>query len=171
MTSAEARAIDEATIRAGTPGLVLMERAAAAVAREIAGVLARSPERALRIVVLAGTGNNGGDGFEVARLLARDPRWTAPHVLLLGRADRLAGDAALTYKRLVESGVAIVPAGDESSLAPLREATLIVDALFGTGLARPLEGLAALAAQLCARRSAFVLAVDLPSGLDGSTGV
>ena len=166
--SEEARRIDERTIHAGTPGLILMERASAAVVREIARLFATRPERALRPIVLAGTGNNGGDGFEVARLLAKVRGWTTPEILLVGDPARIAGDAAVTFLRLEESGVAITRIENESDLAPLRDATFIVDALFGTGLSRPLDGLAARAAVLSSRRSTFVLAVDLPSGLNGT---
>jgi NAD(P)H-hydrate epimerase len=65
------RELDRRTIAAGTPGLVLMERAAAAVAREVMNAILRRPSRGMRVVVVAGTGTNGGDGFEIARLLAR----------------------------------------------------------------------------------------------------
>ena len=91
VSSEEARRIDESTIQAGTPGLVLMERAAAAVVREIASLFVLRPERALRPIVLAGTGGNGGDGFEVGRLLAKDPRWPTPEILLLGDPERISG--------------------------------------------------------------------------------
>jgi ADP-dependent NAD(P)H-hydrate dehydratase / NAD(P)H-hydrate epimerase len=166
--SEEARRIDEGTIHAGTPGLVLMERAAAAVVREIASLFALRPERALRPIVLAGTGNNGGDGFEVGRLLALDPRWTTPEIVFLGDPERIKGDASVTFRRLEESGASITRVQKETDLVRLRDATFIVDALFGTGLSRRLEGLSARAAALSSHRAAFVLAVDLPSGLNGS---
>ncbi|HEV8268493.1 MAG TPA: NAD(P)H-hydrate epimerase, partial [Thermoanaerobaculia bacterium] len=98
VTAAESRAADERTIASGTPGLVLMERASAAVAREVARVLARRPERGRRVVVLAGIGNNGGDGFETARLLAAQ-RLGSVETILFGDPSKLTGDAAETFRR------------------------------------------------------------------------
>jgi NAD(P)H-hydrate epimerase len=168
--SAEAsRELDQETIASGTPGIVLMKRAAAAVAREAARALAARPERAARVVVLAGPGNNGGDGFEAARLLNASRTAAGIETLLLGDPDRLTGDARTTFGRLVQSGLPVRPVGSERDLEPLRNATLVVDALFGTGLTRPIaaDSLAARAVALASSGRAFVVAVDVPSGLSG----
>ncbi len=167
LTSEAARALDARTIAAGTPGLVLMKRAAAAIVREIAGVLARRPSRGARVVVLAGPGNNGGDGFETARLLQAARVAGSVETLLFGAPEHLSLDARKTHQRLEQAGGAIREVTKEADLEPLRVATLVVDALFGTGLKRPIspDGLPARAVRLVAEGRAFVVAVDLPSGL------
>lgn len=171
----EARASDARAIEGGTPGIVLMERAAAAFAREIAVLLARRPELGADVVVLAGPGNNGGDGFEVARLLGpRGLRCSRVTVLLLGDPVTLPSDAALTYRRLVASGESPVRVEGAADLEPLRRSTLVVDALLGTGLSRPVspESLAGLTIRVASSGRAFVASVDVPSGIEaGSAAV
>lgn len=169
VTAEEARRLDAETIAGGTPGIVLMERAAARVAGEIGGVLGRRPELAADVVVLAGMGNNGGDGFEVARLLAAPRSRGRLTVLLVGDPARLTSDAATTFGRLEPAGIPVRQVRVPADLEPLRRATLAVDALFGTGLTRPVaDGSLEEAAVRLASRAPFVVAVDLPSGLMGS---
>lgn len=169
LTPTESRAADQRAIAAGTPGIVLMERAAASVVREIAGLLAARPAVGADVVVLCGGGNNGGDGFEVARLLDSGRLGARVTALFLGEPDGLPADAARTYRRLAESGARVSRVGDAAGLEPLRSATLVVDALLGTGLSRPVPAgsLASAAIGLLSAGRAFVVAVDLPSGLDG----
>ena len=169
--AAAAKEADARTIAAGTPGIVLMERAAEAVARESVRAIAASPARGERVVVACGTGNNGGDGFGVARLLRRSPAVGGVDVLLVGPRAKVGGDAAEMLRRLESEGGAVAEVEAESGLEPLRGATLVVDALFGTGLSRPLEepSLFARAGRLASSRRAFVVAVDLPSGLDAGS--
>jgi NAD(P)H-hydrate epimerase len=131
----EMREADRRTIEdVGLPGALLMENAGAAVARVIEE---RFPE-ARRPLVVCGKGANGGDGFVVARrLLARDPE-----VLLLCPADEVKGDAALHLKAYLASGGRVTEAADKEAFGKARERitrpTLVVDAVFGTGLkARP----------------------------------
>ncbi|HKC25223.1 MAG TPA: NAD(P)H-hydrate dehydratase [Thermoanaerobaculia bacterium] len=163
----EARALDARTIAAGTPGIVLMERAAAAVAREVVRAISSRPERAGRVVVLAGTGNNGGDGFETAWLLAHGPGISRVETLLVGRDVRVSGDAAEMLRRLRKSGGFFRMVENVRDLGPLAQATLIVDALFGTGLSRPIEDpIAMQAVEIASAGRAFVVAVDVPSGLN-----
>ena len=153
-------AADRLTIAAGTPGLVLMERAGAAVADE-ATRLARSTGR---IAVLCGSGGNGGDGFIAARLLRE--RGYRVSVGLLGALADVRGDAALAAARW--SG-AIAPAGS----LDLTGADLVIDALFGAGLARDLAGEALDCVERINQFAGMgrpVLAVDLASGIDGETG-
>lgn len=168
LDASAARAQDEGTIAGGTPGILLMERAAAAVAREV-GRAAPFHGRGRHVVVLAGTGNNGGDGFETARLLARQPFAGEVETLLVGDPSHVGGDARTMLDRLAASGGAIRLVERAEDLEPLSRASLVVDALFGTGLARPLapEGLHALAIGRIPS-GAFVVAVDVPSGLDAS---
>ncbi len=149
-----------------------MERASEAVARECARAIASRPLRGERVVVLCGPGNNGGDGFGAARLLRRSRVVGEVEVLLLGPRDRVAGDAATMLSRLEAEGGEVVAVDGPAGLEPLRGATLVVDALFGTGLSRPLDegSLQALAVGLVSSRRAFVVAVDVPSGLDAGSG-
>ncbi|MET3892266.1 hydroxyethylthiazole kinase-like uncharacterized protein yjeF [Bosea sp. OAE506] len=150
-------AADRAAIAAGTPGLVLMERAGRAVAD---AVDRRTPPGA-RILVLCGPGNNGGDGFVAARLLARRGRPVT--LALAGGREALSGDAA---------EMAAAWTGPVEPLAGLTPADygLIVDALFGAGLNRPLDGAVAELVEAVNAAGRPVVAVDVPSGLFGDTG-
>jgi len=144
-----------------------MRRAANAVVREIAGVVARRPARGVRVVVLAGPGNNGGDGFETARLLQIARVASNVETLLFGAPEYLGADARRTHQRLEQAGGAIREVTKEGDLEPLRAATVVVDALFGTGLKRPIspDGLPARAVRLVAEGKSFVVSIDMPSGL------
>ena len=146
---------DRLAIAAGTPGMTLMEAAGRAVAEAAAALVPDGP-----VVVVAGPGNNGGDGFVAARRLMAGGRDVT--VALLGDAARLKGDAAIARDRW--SGPTIAAA------APLPPAALVIDALFGAGLDRPLSGAAAALVDAMNAGSAPVLAVDVPSGLHGDTG-
>jgi NAD(P)H-hydrate epimerase len=163
--SAEMREIDRTAIEAlGIPSLALMERAGSAVAGA-ARELAR-PEG--RIVIVCGGGNNGGDGYVAARLLrsaGRDVR-----VIALVPAERLSADARAVRERAVS---AAVPIHDGPAAAGAGQGDVVVDAIFGTGLARAPEGVFAdaIAAIGAARvAGARVVAVDVPSGLSADTG-
>ena len=160
LTPAEMSKADRFAISAGTPGIQLMERAGLAVADEAA----RLTKSRGRIAVLCGPGGNGGDGFIAARLLAA--RGYAVELGLLGRRDALKGDPALAagrYQGPVLAAAAIA----------LARADCVIDALFGAGLARDIDGEAkAIIERINAFRRAGgrVLAVDVPSGIDGETG-
>jgi hydroxyethylthiazole kinase-like uncharacterized protein yjeF len=158
LTTAEMGEADRLAIAAGTSGPRLMESAG----RAVADAAARSaPRGAAPIVVVAGPGNNGGDGFVCARILA--DRGYAVRLALLGSRDRLKGDAA---------GAANLWPGPVEDAAPgaLAGAGLIVDALFGAGLDRPIEGPARTLIEAINAVRLPVLAVDLPSGINGTTG-
>lgn len=156
LTPAEMADADRLTIAGGIAGIELMERAGAAVAATAAQ---RWPGGT--IVVLCGPGNNGGDGWVAARLL-RD-RGYRIKVAFLGDRAKLAGDAALAAARF--RGMA-VPATSEA----VRHAGLIVDALFGAGVRLPLHDDAQALITAANRSGAPIVAVDLPSGVDGNTG-
>jgi ADP-dependent NAD(P)H-hydrate dehydratase / NAD(P)H-hydrate epimerase len=156
LSPSEMGAADRLTIAGGIAGIALMENAGRAVADALAR---RWPPRPL--LVLCGPGNNGGDGFVAARIL-KERGWPV-RLALLGRREALKGDAALAAAGWPGSIEAPDPAG-------LAGAGLVVDALFGAGLARPLEGTAhALVAALEAA-GLPVVAVDVPSGVDGGSG-
>ena len=152
---------DRLSIGAGVSGMALMERAGAAVAECAAGL---APE-GRSVVVLCGPGNNGGDGFIAARLLRE--RGLGVRVHLLGDVNRLRGDAAEAARRWAGPVEAC-------SALDLEAAGLVVDGLFGAGLTRDLEGEARALVErvnLWSRESGRpVVAIDVPSGLDGDTG-
>lgn len=156
LTTAQMTCADQAAVQAGISGHALMEAAGAAVANAVAARWGRRP-----VTVLCGPGSNGGDGFVAARHL-RDAGWPVRLGLLGGRA-LLTGDAAY-HARLW--GDAIEPL----SLALLDGAGVVIDALFGAGLSRPLGGVAGQIVLTLAERRLPVCAVDVPSGLDGNTG-
>lgn len=156
LTVAEMARADAAAIQAGAAGETLMAAAGAAVADE---VLHRMPAGA--VVVLCGPGNNGGDGFVAARLLRE--RGRTVRVALLGARDRLRGDAALHAQRWTGPV-------EPLSVAALDGADIVVDALFGAGLSRPLDGAARDVAAAINARSLPCIAVDVPSGVFGDTG-
>ncbi|MDQ7006786.1 MAG: NAD(P)H-hydrate dehydratase [Acidobacteriota bacterium] len=164
MAQADRITIDEV----GIPGLVLMENAGRLVAEEVAERV-DPPGPAL---VVCGRGNNGGDGYVVARHLAR-LGYQVQVVALGGSGSALRGDAAAMARAWRGLGGAVETVGSArtlSRLAPLFEgAAVVVDALFGTGLSRPLEGPAAALVEAINSCPAPVVAVDLPSGLDASS--
>ena len=161
LTPSEMSRADALAIAGGVPGPVLMERAGRAVADAVGH---RWPA-GTRVLVLCGPGNNGGDGWVAARILRE--RGCVVRVLSLVDPAGLVGDAAGAFAAWRGPWEAIEPGRLARALG---EARVVVDALFGAGLARPLEGAAAetVAAVVAARRP--VVAVDLPSGIDGATG-
>jgi ADP-dependent NAD(P)H-hydrate dehydratase / NAD(P)H-hydrate epimerase len=158
LTAAEMARADAAAVTYGVPGLTLMENAGRAVA-EAAAELAGPP--GATVAVACGPGNNGGDGLVAARLL-REKGYRV-RVGLLGGRDRLKGDAAEMARRWGADIAALTP-------ALVADADVIVDALFGAGLSRPLEGVAADVVAAINASGKPVVAVDVPSGLDGTTG-
>jgi NAD(P)H-hydrate epimerase len=171
LTAAEMRDADRRTIEeVGLPGAVLMENAGAAVARAIRD---RFPA-ARRVVVLCGKGNNGGDGFVVAReLLARKPS-----VFLCGPRAEVRGDARAHLGVYERSGGVVREVLDDAGWAAVRPevlgADLIVDALLGTGLSQAPSGLVGQAIRDVAERPqperSPLVAVDIPSGLSSDGG-
>lgn len=157
LTTEEMGDADRRTIEAGTPGVVLMEAAGKAVADS---VVARAP-KAETVTVLCGPGNNGGDGFVAARLLKE--HGYRVRLALLGDKSSLKGDAAVMAGKWD---------GEVAALEPgvLEGAGVIVDAIFGAGLAREVGGVAAEAIEAVNKAGIPVVAVDVPSGIDGNTG-
>jgi ADP-dependent NAD(P)H-hydrate dehydratase / NAD(P)H-hydrate epimerase len=166
LTAAEMGAADRRTAEGGVELQELMEAAGEAVA----GFVLRQYANAARVMVLCGKGNNGGDGFVAARLLAGEG--VGVRVLLVGRRDEVKGEAAESLRRLVEAtedGVVEELEDGVDLVALLEEADLLVDAVFGTGFKGPMRGAAALVRDAVAKVKVPVVAVDLPSGWDADS--
>ncbi|HEX5957069.1 MAG TPA: NAD(P)H-hydrate dehydratase [Hyphomicrobiaceae bacterium] len=157
LTTEEMAAADRLAISGGTPGAMLMEAAGAAVA----GAAADLADAGAAVAVLCGPGNNGGDGLVAARLLRE--RGYNVRACLLGQPDALRGDAAIMAQRWDDKIEAL-------SADKVVGADVIVDALFGAGLSRALDGVAADVVGAINATGKPVVAVDVPSGLDGSSG-
>lgn len=157
LTNAQMTEADRLAIAGGMPGISLMERAGRAVADVVGG---HGPATK-RVVVVAGPGNNGGDGFVAARLLAE--RGHAVRLLEVGDPDRRKGDAAIAAGRWSGSTAPARP----DAIGPC---DVVVDALFGAGLDRPPQGLAKDMIDAINRAGVPVVAVDLPSGINGTSG-
>ena len=166
LTAAEMREVDRLTMECGIPGIVLMENAAHRVVEAMAERF--RPLAAQRIVVLCGKGNNGGDGLAVARQLFTRFRPAALDVVLLAAPAELKGDAAANYHMLE---CCRCPVRSEIPAAA-RNATLVVDALLGTGISGPATGrmLEAIREINTGFPLARVVAVDLPSGMPTDSG-
>ena len=160
-TAAQVRELDRvAIVTAGIPGYTLMTRAGAAAWQ----VLVSSWPAARTLAVVCGAGNNGGDGYVLARLALEAEYRVA--VLQLGDAERIRGDAQTARDAWLAAGGETVP----FTVQALAEADVIVDALLGTGLERALEGAWLAAVNAINAHPAPVLALDIPSGLQADTG-
>ena len=173
LTVDEMRAADRLTTeRYAIPSLALMENAGSSIARFIAAHF--SPLERRRVVVLCGKGNNGGDGFVVARKLRE--LGAQPVVLLFADPSELAGDAAENFRRLRAASIETTVIADATAWGQARNsvagAAVVVDALFGTGLRGPVDGLLAQVIQEVNRHEhrTCVVSVDIPSGLLADTG-
>lgn len=156
LTTGEMEQADRLAITGGVSGFALMLRAGQAVANAAAGLAEKGP-----ILVVAGCGNNGGDGFVAATELAA--RGYQVSVILLGERDSLKADAALAAKGWKGPVLAC-------DLSALGSPALIIDALFGAGLNRPVKGDALATIEAIMANGAPVLSIDLPSGINGTTG-
>lgn len=157
LNSAEMERADRLTIAAGTPGFALMLSAGQAVAEAAMDLVEEGP-----ILVVAGAGNNGGDGFVAAAELAARGREVS--VILLCERDSLQGDAASAARGWK---FPVLPFNPQAIGKP----ALIIDALFGAGLNRPVEGEAYAMIEAINANGAPVLSVDLPSGINGTTAL
>lgn len=167
VTTAQMREMDRATIEDyGLPGIVLMENAGRAVAEAAARLL---PKSGGRVLVLAGKGNNGGDGFVAARHLAGQGLEVA--VMLFCATADLQGDAATNCQYALRIGLTVVEEPDDETLTGALElADVVIDALLGTGVRGEVTGRLREVIELLDECGAPVVAVDLPSGLDADTG-
>ena len=154
MSRADAYTIDEIGISSDT----LMERAALAVYDEIK----KRRLNTAQTLIVCGSGNNGGDGAAVARLLAEDK--VIPDVLMIGNPEKRSPQLKAQLHALEYYGVNYISDFDDDKY------TLIIDAIFGIGLSRDIEGQTAEIINKINTQSAYKLSIDIPSGIDGSTG-
>ncbi len=170
LNASQMREADRYTIQElGLPSIVLMENAGRAVAAAMEAAFDDLPTR--RIAILAGRGNNGGDGFVVARTLLQ--RGVDVAVFVLGRAADIRGDARANLEILARLGVTPVEITNEQDwelhFSEISACGLIVDALFGTGLREPLQGMLQTVVADVNGSGLPVVAIDLPSGLSADT--
>lgn len=166
-TADESRSLDREAMKSyGFPEAVLMENAG----RDVVSLI--QPEidwKGKSVVVVCGTGNNGGDGFVIARYLCAQTASVA--VLLCGNEAHMSETARL-YRRIAEKmGVQVIPISEDTDWeTPLESADVIVDALIGTGLSREVSGVKAEVIEMMNASHASVVSVDVPSGLSSDTG-
>ncbi|MFN2594528.1 MAG: NAD(P)H-hydrate dehydratase [Actinomycetota bacterium] len=161
-TPEEMAKADQETIASGVPAEVLMERAGATVARAVIRVLGARYGK--RVVVVCGTGNNGGDGFVAARVLRREGY--AVRCLVVGDIAKVKGAAAHHLELMRRRGIASEPFDGDGV-----RGDVIVDAIFGTGFHGSAEGDSRRAIEAMNESGAPIVTADIPSGLDGSTGL
>lgn len=157
-------AADRATILAGTPSAELMGRAGAACSRAAARMLGGTYGR--RILIVCGKGNNGGDGFVLGQHLARAGALCT--IALLAEPSQLQGDSLTAYRRAGATPGCLIRSRPVA--ADLQRSDLVVDALVGTGFKGALSGPFAQAVEAINGSGKPVLALDIPSGVDGETG-
>lgn len=178
LSVAETRAVDRYAIEVlGIPGVVLMENAGRNTADLIErGLKKLRPPRpaSQRIAIICGKGNNGGDGFVIARHLTH--RGYPVDIDLLGQAEDLTGDAAVNHAIVQRMGLPIRRLHDRRTLAAAarrwRKCAVIVDALLGTGFnGQVRDPLASVITTINGLRGPLIVAVDVPSGLNADTGI
>ena len=165
MQELDRRAINEY----GIPGRELMEQAGRGCAEHI--LAAYGTRRSKRVVILSGKGNNGGDGYVIARCLL-EKGWQV-QVIVLADRDRISGDAETNLVRLPEEIIHFCPAEGELTekhTDDIQQADVLVDALLGTGLRSDLTGIYLEAVELINSAPGKVVAVDIPTGIHGTTG-
>jgi NAD(P)H-hydrate epimerase len=153
----------------GIPGVVLMENAGRACCAKFVGRFGDKPDAS--VLVLAGKGNNGGDGYVMARVLS-EQGWQVT-TLVLAEEEAITGDARVMLEIVQQLNLPVEFVTDISGLSSRLSAVspaIIIDAIFGTGLKSDVRGLQAEAIRLINASSAAVFSVDIPSGVDGSSG-
>ena len=166
VTAEEMKTYDNNTIRSfGVVGAVLMERAALSVCERIVSRLGAGGKKAL---ILCGSGNNGGDGFAIARIL--HTKQFAVRVLFAGSVQKMSDECRMQYESVLKYGIEVVHA-KQSTACLDEDCDCIVDALFGVSLNRPVGGIYAQLIERVNAMSGFKVAVDIPSGIDADTGL
>ena len=171
LTSEQMREVDRRAIEeAGISSIALMENAGRQVVSAMHATIEDLENRCVGIV--CGHGNNGGDGLVVARLLSE--QGVAVRVFLLSRAEDVVGDTAVNLQAAESLGLSIIEIPDcerwRGTRSALDDCDVLVDAIFGTGLNRPIEGLSSLVIEDLNAQDVPVIAIDLPSGLSADLG-
>ena len=169
VTAAQMRCMDQMTVESYLiPGVVLMENAGRGVAQLIGGLYS---QQVYQVVIFCGKGNNGGDGFVIARHMHN---WGANvKIILLGKGSELQGDALINYKIAKSMKLEIIEDFQEDQLnsVDFEIYDAIIDGIFGTGLTREIKGRAeSVIRAINTRKTGAVFAIDVPSGLDVDTG-
>jgi len=168
LTAEQMAYVDRITIEGGIPGIDLMRNAGA----EVFNFIEKTLDIRSGIVVFVGKGNNGGDGFRVAELFASNSFDSV--VCLIGKKSDVRGDAAVCMNDLEKAGQEIIEITGTNKIDELSEtitsANLIIDAIFGTGLKGEITGLPASVIDKINYSNSTVVAVDIPSGINSSTG-
>ena len=149
----------------GIPGIILMENAALKVMKNI-------PENNKKFVIVCSSGNNGGDGFVVARHLLN--RGNYVEVFFLGSDENMSADALVNFNIIRNMGAKIIEVNNNEELEILRESIIkseiTIDAIFGTGLSREVKGIYSLAITIMNENSKYILSIDVPSGFECNSG-
>ncbi|MFT5871993.1 MAG: hydroxyethylthiazole kinase-like uncharacterized protein yjeF [Clostridium sp.] len=149
----------------GIPGIVLMENAALKVVKNI-------PENNKNFVIVCSSGNNGGDGFAVARHLLN--RGNYVEIFFLGSEENMSADALVNFNIIRNMGVKIIKVNNNVDLEILRESIkqseMTIDAIFGTGLSREVKGIYSLVITIMNDNSKYILSIDVPSGFECNSG-
>jgi len=170
MNSAEMKRVDQRTIQqVGIPGVVLMENAGLQMVKAIEEMWQQTSP--MKIAIFCGKGNNGGDGYVVARHLYN--RGHKPLIILLASQDEISGDAKINLNIAVNMGIELLEVRThqlwKKQKPPLKSFDLIVDALLGTGLSNPVTGFYKEIIEEINRSEVKVASVDIPSGLSADT--
>jgi ADP-dependent NAD(P)H-hydrate dehydratase / NAD(P)H-hydrate epimerase len=171
VSAEEIKKVDEAAIgKLGIPGIVLMENAGLRVVEMIENLLGEV--RGKKIALFAGKGNNGGDGFVIARHLIN--MGAEVKVMLLGRVEQVTGDAKINLEILIKMGVKIFILDNENAINVVRVALvytdLVVDAIYGTGFKGMVSNQLGSIIEVINSCQKTIIAVDIPSGVEASTG-
>lgn len=166
VTGKEMKKIDDYTIHhIGIPSMVLMERAALALTQEI---VKRPFIKNEKVLILCGTGNNGGDGIAIGRLLKSQD--IKVQVIILGKKNKLSQETSQQLQIAKNLSVPIYEYNEINVLAEIEESDVIIDAIFGTGLSREIEGEIGCVIDKVNNEDAFVFSVDIPSGISSDCG-
>lgn len=170
LNSAEMKRIDQKTIQqVGIPGVVLMENAGLQMVKAIEDM--RQPTLPMKVAIFCGKGNNGGDGYVVARHLYN--RGHKPLIILLARRKEITGDAKINLNIALNMGIELLevptPQLWQNQKLPLQSFDLIVDAMLGTGLSKPVTGFYKEIIEEINRSGVMVASIDIPSGLSADT--
>lgn len=165
MNEMDSKSIEEWEI----PSILLMEHAALAVMKKVLQKLEVQDKK--NVLIFAGHGNNGGDGFALARLLHNQN--VLVHIIFVGEKTKLAKDAEINYKMAQNLGISIKTLqslSEQEMIHHIQSSSIIVDAIFGTGLIREIAGDLRSSIDLMNQYGKYIISIDIPSGIQGNTG-